>query len=100
MGTSPKSAAVVTRRESLKGAPRTAATARVREVWDCRLRESERELVFELMALPPQRIVDLSGCRWSDFDAALQARILIALRDLVTLGNEASYALGYSRRNG
>lgn len=61
-----------------------------------RLRESEREMVLQVAAMP----VEFAGCRWSEFEASLQLRIMIALRDLQQLGNEAAYALGYSRRNG
>jgi hypothetical protein len=78
---------------------RTAASARVREVWDARLRQSERELVLEFIRAPASDIAELAARAWSELDESLRARIFIGLRDLAQLGNEASYALGYSRRN-
>lgn len=80
----------------LDSAPRTTATARVREVWDYRLRQSERE---QILALAGKRTSD-AELPWSQLSAYQQRSILIALRDLVQLGAEAAYALGYSRRNG
>lgn len=81
--------------------PRTTATARVREVWDSRLRVSERELLLSLAGIDEESEPNGAGlCRWSDFTPDQASRLLLALRDLVTLGNEAAYALGYSRRNG
>jgi hypothetical protein len=95
MGTDPKSV-VSDPRDTLDVRPRTTSTARVREVWDARLRASERDLVLQLAGYSPA----LKNSDWSKLDANTQRLILIALRDLVQLGNEASYALGYSRRNG
>lgn len=77
---------------------RTTATARIREVWDCRLRQSERELVLEFVRVPADQAGELAVRAWSALDEPLRARIFIGLRDLAQLGNEASYALGYSRR--
>lgn len=95
MARTPKSPAVAAPRNPLEGRPHTTASARVREVWDQRLRVSERELLLELAGVryaePP---------KWSEIDLHARARILIALRDLMQLGNEAAYALGYSRRKG
>jgi hypothetical protein len=78
---------------------RTAASARVREVWDSRLRQSERELVLEFIRVPPSDVAELATRGWVLLDEPLRARIFIGLRDLAQLGNEASYALGYSRSN-
>lgn len=79
---------------------RTTATARIREVWDVRLRQSERELVLEFIRVSPADAGELAVRAWSQIEEPLRARIFIGLRDLAQLGNEASYALGYSRRNG
>jgi hypothetical protein len=79
---------------------RTTATARIREVWDCRLRQSERELVLEFIRMPPGDVAELAVRAWSELDEPLRVRIFIGLRDIAQLGNEAAYALGYSRRNG
>lgn len=77
--------------------PRTSSGARVREVWDRRLRQSERE---QILAIAGRRPSDAADLPWSQLSANQQRSILIALRDLVQLGNEAAYALGYTRRNG
>jgi hypothetical protein len=78
------------------------SNARVRDVWDMRLRQSERELVLELAGIPRDRVFIERGRlrKWLGFEYQEMSRIFIALRDLVTLGNEAEYALGYRRRNG
>jgi hypothetical protein len=79
--------------------PRTTATARVREVWDLRLRQSERERILEISGFSGAAYGN-SNLKWTELSTVEQSRILIGLRDLVTLGNEAAYALGYTRRNG
>jgi hypothetical protein len=72
---------------------------RVRQMWDLRLRQSERELVLEMAGIPRERAFTIGGTerKWLGFEPAEASRILIALRDLVTLGNEAAYALSYRR---
>lgn len=83
--------------------PRTTSTARVREVWDARLRQSEREIVCTIAGIALDHgSADMSAaeCSWADLNDLQRRRLLVALRDLVQLGNEAAYALGYSRRNG
>lgn len=79
---------------------RLAATARICEVWDCRLRQSERELVLEIIRVSPADVAELATRNWALLEEPMRARIFIGLRDLEQLGKEASYALGYSRRNG
>lgn len=86
--------------EAIEKAPRTKSTARVREVWDGRLRDSERERILEISGMPVKQAMESGGRKWGEFAPHEQERILIALRDLVQLGSEASYALGYSRRLG
>lgn len=103
MATSQKSAPVTQHRGPLDSAPRTAATVRVREVWDRRLRKSERELVLEIAGVRPvsgSAATELADMPWAELRPDQAQRILITLRDLAQLGNEAAYALGYSRRNG
>lgn len=96
MAANRQSAAVIRENGEPEGTPRTTAAARVREVWDRRLRQSERE---QILAIAGRR-TDIADLAWSQLSENQQRSILIALRDLVQLGNEAAYALGYSRRYG
>lgn len=96
MATDRKSAVVANIGSSPDQAPRTLATARVREVWDYRLRLSEREQILSFTGVS----ATCADAPWSQLSSDIQRRIVIALRDLAQLGNEAAYALGYSRRNG
>lgn len=98
MARSQKSALLNPPRDPLEGRPRTTASARVREVWDQRLRASERDLLIEIAGVRRASIEPTT--KWSELRPEETMRIMIALRDLVQLGHEASYALGYSRRNG
>lgn len=96
MAATRQSTAVARETCPLDSAPRTTAGARVREVWDRRLRQSERE---QILAIAGRRTAD-AELQWSQLSEHQQRCILIALRDLVQLGSEAAYALGYTRRNG
>lgn len=77
---------------------RTTATQRVREAWNTRLTARERELLGELAGLERGRALYYAARRWEDIQPALQGEILRALRELVSMGQEAAYALGYARR--
>lgn len=80
--------------------PRTTATQRIRECWNTRMTQRERELIGELAGLARERALYYAARRWEDIQPALQGEMLRSLRELVSLGQEASYALGYARRLG
>lgn len=70
-----------------------SASRRIREVWDQKLRESERELLCSLGGLE-------SSCAewaWETFSESHVRRLTIAMRALAELGDMARYALNYPR---
>lgn len=83
------------RRVNPIGAQRTPSAARLRELWDMRLRVSEREYVIERAGMSPA----LAELRWGELQPDQVQRVVITLRDLEQLGVEAAYALGYTKRN-
>lgn len=70
-----------------------SASRRIREVWDQKLRESERELLCSLAGLE-------SSCAewdWGMFPESAVRRLTIAFRCAAELGDVARYALNYPR---
>lgn len=73
---------------------RFAGARRIAEVWNVRLRVTEREFLAELAHVD----LLLAALDWQQLDSHTVRRLVIAMRDVYSIGNEVAYALAYPGR--